>query len=451
MHTKDKKMPLIALCLGFFMVVIDLTIVNVALPNMAKNLSGSVSWLQWVVGGYTLTFACLLLSVGHFSDRFGAKIVFQCGLILFILTSIACGCSPSFLILTIFRLLQGVAAALLVPTSLTLINASYETNEERAKAIGIWASIGGIAAAAGPLLGGILTSWFGWRAVFFVNVPFGLIGAILTAKYVLNPMTDRIDSHFDFAGQLLGIVSIASLAFGLIEAGRAGWLSEVVLCALGLFIITFSLFLVVEHRTRAPMFPLNLFHSKTFSVAIIVGILMTLSCYGEQFVLTLYFQQIRDYSPMMTGFAFMPYVGVIAVSSYYGGKVTSISGPRWPMVIGLGVGTLGFLALLIANQVTPYWMLILPLAAMGFGISFTQPAVTTAAIHSAPKNKTGIASGTFNASRQVGALLGIAIFGTMVTNIGNFVHNMQNTLILGGLLFFISCMMAFVYIKKRDL
>lgn len=448
MYPKNKNIPLIALCLGFFMVVIDLTIVNVALPDMAKNLNGSVSWLQWVVDGYTLTFACLLLSVGHFSDRFGAKIAFQCGLTLFILTSIACGYSSSFLILTIFRLLQGVAAALLVPTSLTLINASYETNEERAKAIGIWASIGGIAAAAGPLLGGILTSWFGWRAVFFVNVPFGIVGAVLTAKYVLNPMTEHKDSHFDFAGQILGIISIASLAFGLIEAGRAGWLSLIVLSALSFSLVTFVLFLVVEHRTRVPMFPLNLFHSKTFSVAIIVGMLMTLSCYGEQFVLTLYFQQIRDYSAMTTGFAFMPYVGVIAISSYFGGKVTSISGPRWPMVIGLGVGTLGFLSLLIANQLTPYWMLILPLAAMGFGISFTQPAVTTAAIHSAPKNKAGIASGAFNASRQVGALLGIAIFGTLVTSINNFIHNMQDTLILGGLLFFISCVMAFFTLEK---
>lgn len=443
-------MPLIALCLGFFMVIIDLTIVNVALPNMAKNLSGNVSWLQWVVAGYTLTFACLLLSVGNFADRVGAKIAFQCGLLLFVVTSIACGFSSSFLILTIFRLLQGIAAALLVPTSLALIHASYETDTERAKAIGIWASIGGIAAAAGPLLGGILTSWFGWRAVFFVNVPFGLVGALLTAKYVLNPAPAHKDSHFDWIGQVLGIVSIGSLAFGLIEAGNVGWFSPIILFAFAFFVLTFILFLVTEHRSSSPMFPLNLFHSKIFSVAIMVAMLMTLSSYGELFVLTLYFQKVRNYSPMITGFAFMPYVGVTAISSYFGGKATSITGPRWPMVIGLGVCTIGFLSLLIANQITPYWMLILPLAAMGFGLAFTQPAVTFAAIHSAPKNKTGTASGAFNASRQVGALLGIAIFGTMIASGNNFITSMQETLIFCGLLFFISCIVAFFCIQREN-
>ncbi len=157
----SKLMPLIALCLGFFMVIIDVTIVNVALPSMAKSLSGNVSWLQWVVDSYTLTFACLLLSSGNLADRVGAKAAFVSGLILFVLTSIGCGMASSFLLLTIFRLFQGVAAALLVPTSLALINASYESNQERAKAIGIWASVGGIAAAAGPILGGILTYAFG--------------------------------------------------------------------------------------------------------------------------------------------------------------------------------------------------------------------------------------------------------------------------------------------------
>lgn len=385
-----KQMPLIALCLGFFMVIIDVTIVNVALPNMAKSLSGDVSWLQWVVDGYTLTFACLLLSAGNLGDRMGAKIAFQCGLILFVLTSLGCGLAPSFWVLAVFRLIQGIAGALLVPTSLALINASYGNNQERAYAIGIWASIGGIAAAAGPILGGILTAWFGWRAVFFVNVPIGLIGALLTAKYVANP-TGSPKGSFDFPGQILGIISISALAFGLIEAGRLGWLSPLVVTAFVFFLLIFMLFLLVEQRSTSPMFPLNLFHSKIFSAAIAVGMMMTLALYGELFVLTLYFQQVRDYSPLVTGFAFMPLLGVIAIASYFGGKVTSVAGPRWPMIVGLAIGTIGFLTMLIATAHVPYVMLILPLAAMGFGIAFTMPAVTVAAIHSAPGNRAGIA------------------------------------------------------------
>ncbi len=446
---KSKRMPLVALCLGFFMVIIDVTIVNVALPSMAKSLSGNVSWLQWVVDGYTLTFACLLLSAGNLGDRMGAKMAFQCGLILFVLTSLGCGLANSFWSLTVFRLIQGIAGALLVPTSLALINASYDNNQERAHAIGIWASVGGIAAAAGPILGGILTSWFSWRAVFFVNIPIGIIGALLTAKYVANPIS-RQAGNFDFPGQILGIICIGALAFSLIEAGRLGWLAPLVIAGFIIFLLTFILFLLIEQRTTSPMFPLNLFHSKTFSVAIAVGMMMTLAFYGELFVLTLYFQQIRAYSPLITGFAFLPLVGVVAISSYFGGKVTSTAGPKWPMTIGLAIGSIGFLIMLIATAHIPYVMLILPLAAMGFGISFTVPAATVAAVHSAPSNRAGIASGAFNASRQVGSLLGVALLGTMINSASSFMVGMHRSLILGGILLLISCLITLIYIKKED-
>ena len=323
---KQRQLPLIALCLGFFMVIIDVTIVNVALPSMAKGLGGDVSWLQWVVDGYTLTFACLLLSAGNLGDQVGAKTAFLWGLALFVLTSIGCGLASNFLWLTVFRLLQGIAAALLVPTSLALINSSYDNKEERAKAIGIWAGIGSIAAAAGPILGAVLTSWFNWRAVFFVNVPIGLIGFFLTQKYVINPKSHKQIS-FDWPGQITGIIAIAALAFSLIEAGRFGWSATIVVIGFLISLVSLLIFLLVEYRSATPMFPLNLFQSKTFSAAIAVGMILNIGVYGELFVLTLYFQQIRDYSVLITGFAFMPMLGVIAIASYLGGKMTSINGP----------------------------------------------------------------------------------------------------------------------------
>lgn len=204
-NTLNKNLPLIALCLGFFMVIMDVTIVNVALPAISKDLRGNISWLQWVVDGYTLTFACLLLSSGSFADRFGAKSAYLAGLVLFTLTSLGCGLSPNFLCLVSMRLLQGVGAALLVPTSLALVNSSYENKQDRAFAMGIWSAIGGIAGAAGPMLGGFLVYYFGWRSVFFVNIPIGLLVFFLTKKYVCDPKPKN-EGHFDIPGQLLGIM-----------------------------------------------------------------------------------------------------------------------------------------------------------------------------------------------------------------------------------------------------
>ncbi|MGB6976973.1 MAG: MFS transporter [Gammaproteobacteria bacterium] len=357
-----KHIPLIALCLGYFMVIIDVTIVNVALPSIAKALNSGITGLQWVVDGYALTFACLLLSAGNLGDKVGAKAIFLWGLALFTLTSLGCGASHTLWLLTTFRLLQGAAAALLVPTSLALINASYENKREQAKAIGIWASIGGIAAASGPLLGAILTTWFGWQAVFFVNVPIGIAAILLTIRYVPNSTSRTNTQGFDFPGQIMSIISIAALAFSLIEAGRVGWLSTMIISGFGIFLVTFIAFLRIEHRATSPMFPLNFFRSHTFSAAIAIGMILNTGIFGFLFILPLYFQQIRGYSVLMTGLAILPLLGLSAIASYLGGKMASIAGPRQPMIVGLPIGAIGFLIMLIAGEHTPpYFMLILPL------------------------------------------------------------------------------------------
>ena len=429
------------------MVIIDVTIVNVALPSMAKNLGGGVSWLQWVVDGYTLTFACLLLSSGSLSDRVGARPAYLSGLVLFVLTSLACGIATNFLLLTIFRLLQGIAAALLVPTSVALINASYENKIERARAIGVWASVGGLAAASGPVLGAVLTAWFGWRGVFFVNIPVGLLGILLTIKYVINPAPTNHPGGFDFPGQIVGIISIASLAFSLIEAGRLGWSSETVIIGLCIFLVTFILFILIEHRTTHPMFPLKFFNSKTFSVAMTVGMILNIGFYGQLFFLPLYFQQLREYSVLMTGLAILPQTALSALASYFGGRVASVSGPKLPMVIGLAIGTIGFFSMLITGEHSPsYLLLILPLAAIGFGVTFTMPASTIAIINSVPSERAGIASGAFNTSRQVGSLIGVAVFGTILNTATNFITGMHIGLIIGGIAFALGCIATLVWV-----
>jgi MFS transporter, DHA2 family, methylenomycin A resistance protein len=445
----NKQMPLIALCLGFFMVIIDVMIVNIALPNIAKDLHSGVSGLQWIVAGYALTFACLLLSAGSLGDKVGVKKVFLWGLILFVLTSLGCGLAWTLSVLIVFRLLQGMAAALLVPTSLALINASYESKEERAKAIGIWASIGGVASVAAPILGALLTAGFGWRAVFFVNVPIGLLAVLLVIRHVPNPVGGGKNS-FDIAGQLFGIISIAALAFAFIEAGNISWFSVLVISAFSIFLLSFVIFLLIEHHTVSPMFPLHFFRSKTFSTVIGIGMILNMSVYGELFVLSLYFQQIREYSAIMTGFALLPFLGLAIVASYLGGKMVSVIGSRLPMAIGLIMGAIGFFALLIIREHTPsYWVLILPLALVGFGAPLTMPAATIAAINAAPEGRAGIASGAFNASRQIGSLMGVAIFGTIVSTSTSFISGMHGTLIIGGTIYLLGCIASLIWINKN--
>ncbi len=445
----NKSMSLFALSLGSFIVIMDVTIVNVALPAMSKDLHGSVSWLQWVVDGYTLTFACLLLSSGNLADRVGAKSTYVFGLILFVLTSLACGFASDFLFLTLMRLLQGVGAALLTPTSLVLVNASYANVKERVKAISIWGMTGAIAAAIGPILGGLLTFYCGWRWIFFVNIPFGLLALFLTKKYVVNlPPSGK--GHFDISGQTLAVISIGALAFALIEAGRMGFYSHIVIASFIIFVITFIAFLSVENKTSSPLFPLHFFRSRTFSVAMTIGMISTTGWYGELFVLTLYFQHIRDYSVLMTGFAFIPFVGMNALSAFLGGKLASVVGSRLPILCGLAISVAGYFSMLIAGAHTPYALLILPLVGIGAGIAFLMPALTVTAIHAVPEGRTGIASGALNACRQIGILMGVAVFGTIIAVSNNFIVAMHETLMIAGLLCFVGFFAVFLWIKKEN-
>lgn len=447
MHLNQPKQnqffSLIALCLGFFMVIVDVMIVNVALPSIEKELQGTIASLQWVVDGYALTFACLLLAAGSLGDRIGAKKLFLFGLLLFVATSLGCGLAANFTWLILFRLFQGAAAAFLVPTSLALINASYENKEERAHAIGIWGGLGGVAASVAPVLGAFLTSAFTWRAIFFVNIPVGLLAWWLTLRYVPNPSTKPDPFKFDFLGQFFSILSLAALAFSLIEAGRLGWFSEVILITFGIFLISFLAFIYLELRSSAPMFPLQFFQSKTFSTTIAIGMILNFSAYGILFLLPLYFQQVRSYSVLMTGFALLPIGIMAAVGSYYGGKWTSSLGHKLPIIMGLLIGAVGLLILFfIMNEDSSYLILFLPLLSIGLGPSFTMPATTIAAINSIPEERSGLAAGAFNTSRQIGSLIGVAIFGTIVSTAINFTSGMQIALFLSFLAYASTALVA---------
>lgn len=438
---------LMALCLGFFMVIMDVNIVNVALPNIAHALRGSLAGLQWVVDGYNLMFACLLLSAGSLGDRVGAKAAFLWGFIIFVLTSAGCGLAPSLTWLVIFRFFQGASAALLVPTSLALINASYESQEERSRAIGIWASVAGMAAALGPPLGGMLTAWFGWPAVFMVNVPVGLIGIFLTLRYVRNPVSKK-SGGFDLPGQIMGILALGLLAFSLIQAGKTGWLSSSVLISFMIFVLSFAIFLAIEYRSPCPMLSLKLFRSPTFSAMVFLGMILNAALFGMIFILSFYFQDLRHYSVMMTGLALLPLPALVPLSAFISGRVVAVRGPRLPLLMGLAGGVLGYAGLLITGATTPHFIfLVLPLAAIGFGVSFSIPAASVAVITSAPEGRAGIASGAFNAGRQVGSLIGVAVFGTIISTSSHFMSGMHLCLIISSLLYLSGFLAVFCCVR----
>ncbi|MEV6603662.1 MFS transporter [Kutzneria sp. NPDC051319] len=414
-----------SLCLGFFMIPLDATVVATALPAIGRDLDASASGLQWVLDGYTLVFACLLLSAGSLGDRLGARRVYLCGLGLFVLASAICGLATSLWVLNAARLVQGLAAALVLPTSLALINASYHDRAARARAIGVWGGMGGIAAGLGPVLGGVLTGWIGWPVIFFLNVPVGVAAIVLTLRHVVAPRPqERVG--LDFSGQVLSILAVGGLAFGLIEGA---------LWAYAAAMVGGIVFVVVESRRRHPMLPLSLFRSREFTGSVLVGAAINTGFYGELFLLSLYFQHIRAFTPLLAGLALLPQPGIASLASALAGRHTARFGPRPVMLIGLLTGALGLFAMIFAGTATPYWLLILPLLAIGFGTAYTMPAATAATIEAAPAGMAGTASGALNSSRQVGSTLGVAIFGALVTGTGDFMTGYHLSVLLGGVVF----------------
>lgn len=440
--------PLVALCLGFFMIMMDATVVNTALPSVGADLSASVSGLQWVVDGYTLIFACLLLSGGSLGDRLGSRRVFLSGLVLFTAASAVCGTAPTLAVLNAARVAQGAGAALVLPTSLALINASYPDRARRARAVGVWGGLGGVAAGLGPVLGGVLTAGAGWRAIFFVNVPIGFAAIALTVRRVVAPApTER--AGLDPAGQVLAVATVAGLAYGLIEGGARGWASAPVVAAFAVTVLGGIGFVIAERRQRDPMLPLGLFGNREFTGPILVGTAINIGFYGELFLLSLYVQQVRHFSPLVAGLALLPQPGMASLASSLGGRHTARFGARPVMLAGLAVGAAGLLVMTAATAGTPYWMLVMPLLAIGFGTAYTMPAATVATIEAAPQGRAGLASGTFNAGRQVGSTVGVAVFGAVTVSAGAFMTGYHVSVAIGGLVFVIGGLIALLLIPRH--
>ena len=396
---------------------------NVALGSIGQGLHVDVTELQWVVAGYSLTFGSLLLSMGALADRFGARRLFLAGLATFAVLSAACAAAPDGAFLVAARLLQGAAAAALVPTSLSLINTSYPDRESRARAIGVWGGMGGIAAVSGPLLGGLLITAAGWRFIFVVNIPVCLIAYLLIRNRITRDTADG-SATFDVVGQLLAVAALALASYGVIEGGATRWPPATIGCvAAGLMLL--ALFGWTESRRRQAMFPVGLLRHGGFSTAIVTGLLLNFGFYGQLFVLSLYFRQFRGDSALVTGLLLAPQTATAIIGSTLGGRINARTGPRLPVVTGLVLGAAGFAALWVTGAKSPYLLLLGPMLAIGFGTSFTMPAATAAAVEAAPAASGGVTSGAFNASRQIGSVLGVAVLGGFIANGQTFIAGLH--------------------------
>jgi MFS transporter, DHA2 family, methylenomycin A resistance protein len=437
-------------CLGCVVVLLDVSIVNVALQRISDGLGGKVSDLQWIVDAYTLAFASFLLSAGTAGDRYGNKQVFAAGFVLFTLASVFCGTATSLASLITARVVQGVGAALIIPCSLTLLNHAFDDPAQRDKAFGWWAGSGGVSVAAGPLIGGFLVALFGWRSIFFVNLPIGLAALLLTVRFIQEekPLRGR---RIDLGGQVVSLLALAALTTVLIEGANWGWLSSWIIGLSVAFLLLLLLFFAIERRQADPMVPLTLFRSAQFSVATSLGLLLSFPFYGLIFTLSLYFQQVRHYSPMQTGLAFLPVTGLLTVMNVYAGQLAARRGVRFPIVAGLVIGGIGFFWLALAtNAAASYPAILLPLLSIGAGVPLILPPVTSIVLTSVNRSQVGLASATLNAARQIGAAAGVAVLGSLVSAGHNFVTGFRIALALSGVIYIIATGLAIRFIPGPD-
>ncbi|MEA3148864.1 MAG: transporter, family, methylenomycin resistance protein [Verrucomicrobiota bacterium] len=436
-------------CLGCVVVLLDISIVNVALQRISDGLGGNVSDLQWIVDAYTLAFASFLLTAGTAGDRYGNKAVFAAGFILFTLASVFCGTAGSLAALIAARVLQGLGAALIIPCSLTLLNHAFDDPAQRAKAFGWWAGSGGVSVAAGPLIGGFLVHIFGWRSIFFVNLPIGVAALLLTIFYIREEQPIR-GRKIDLAGQIVSLLALAALITVLIEGAKWGWLSPGIVGLAAAFCLLSFFFFFIETRQSDPMLPLSLFHSVPFSVAALLGLLLSFSFYGLIFTLSLYFQQVRHYSPLKTGLAFLPVTGLLTIMNVYAGRLAAKRGMRFPIVVGFVVGAIGFFWLGSAtNETAGYANILLPLVGIGAGVPLILPPVTSVLLASVDRSQVGLASATLNASRQIGAAAGVAVLGSLLTAYHTFVVGFRVAMIVSGGICLIGTWLAVRFIPPQ--
>jgi EmrB/QacA subfamily drug resistance transporter len=451
---RRKWWTLAAVSFGLFMIMLDNTVVNVALPSIQRDLDTGLSELQWIVTGYALSFAALMLIGGKLADAYGRRLIFVLGILLFTGASLWCGLSDSGDMLIAARIVQGIGAALMNPATLSIIAATFPPRQ-RGMAIGIWAGVSALALAIGPLVGGLLTEHLSWHWIFFVNIPVGVV-AIAASFLLITESRDDTHESLDLPGLGTSALGLFALTYGLIEGNTYGWSSGRIVGSFVVAVASLAAFLVIERRRRAPMLDLTLFRSGTYAGANLAMLLVALAMFGVFFFVSLYMQNVLGYSAVQAGAAFLPMTLVVILVAPIAGKLSDRHGSRWLMSIGMVLLAVQLLYFSQLGTDAGFWNLFPAFIVGGLGMSMTMTPTSAAAIRAVPVEKSGVGSAVLNAMRQVGGSVGIALMGAIVAHeaggrrsIEGFMDGFERALMVASAIAFVGSIVAFALVRQE--
>jgi EmrB/QacA subfamily drug resistance transporter len=450
-----KWFTLVAVAFGLFMIMLDNTVVNVALPAIQRDLGVGLSELEWIVAGYALTFAALMLTGGKVADFYGRRLVFVIGIAVFTLASLACGLADSGSVLIAARIVQGVGAALMNPATLSIISATFPPRQ-RGMAIGIWAGVSALALAIGPLAGGLITEHISWNWIFFINIPIGALGIVASFLLIDESRDTRAEQRLDLPGLVTSGLGLFALTYALIEANTYGWGSGRIVGAFVVAAVMLAAFVQIERRGRAPMLDLSLFRNATYTGANLVMLLVALAMFGVFFFVSLYMQNVLGYSAVQAGAAFLPMTVLIALTAPLTGKLSDRFGSRWFMTGGLTLLAAQLFYFSRLGSSATYWELLPAMIIGGFGMASTMPTSSAAAMRAVPVDLAGVGSAVLNSARQVGGSLGIALMGAIVAHgVGGrrtsqaFVDGFSNALVVASLIALAGAIVAATLVRHQ--
>jgi EmrB/QacA subfamily drug resistance transporter len=401
-----------AMCFALFMLMLDNTVVNVALPSIEHDLGSSLSSLEWIVNGYTLAFAVFLATGGRLGDIFGRRLTFLIGVTLFSISSATAGFAPDTAWLVGSRVVQGIGGALMMPATLSIVTNAFPA-AERGKAIGTWAGVSALALAIGPVLGGFLTEAVSWRAIFFINLPVGA-GAVFATLFAVRESRDTtVGREVDYAGVVTLTVALTALVLALIEGNSWGWSSTSILALFAASVVMMIAFVIVERRVATPMVEFPLFASRNFVGANLIALVVTFAMLAQFFFVALYMQNILGYSPLQAGIRFLPATLMIVAIAPIAGRLTDRIGPRIPIAVGLSLTAGALVWLTQIDPSTTYGDLFPSFILMGVGMALVMSPMSTAAMNAVADAKAGIASGILSMNRMIGGTLGVAVIGAV--------------------------------------
>ena len=401
-------------CLSLFVVGVDATVVNIALPAIQRSFDASITGLQWTVDAYTLVLASLLMLSGSLADRLGRRRIFQLGLLLFTIGSLLCSLAPGLGWLVVFRMIQAVGGSMLNPVAMAIIVNTFTEPAQRARAIGVWGSVIGLSLAVGPVLGGALVSAVGWRAIFWVNVPVGLAAIAATRRFVPESRAPR-PRRLDPAAQVLVIILLAGMTTGIIEGPQQGWDSPLIVGCFLASLVAAAALIVTELHRREPLIDVRFFASAPFSGATVIALTAFAAMGGFLFLNTLYLQTVRGYAPFLAGLLILPMAATTAATAPLSGRLVAAGRGRWALVTAGTAIAAGAAVLTTLTATTPVAELAVVYVVFGVGFGLVNPPISNTAMSGMPAAQAGVAASVASTSRQVGATLGVAVTGTLVS------------------------------------